>query len=141
MTLDEKFQKFAFDLIEANKRGEIPDDIFVSKMKRVIKDAIQYGYNKVNIRYSPRELLPELLPGRNYSAPVFARIKGSNETQVLCLAKLKSDNDKPNWVNCYGNLNADDEWHYFWANCYGNIDGNAELDDNYEVIEWWPINK
>jgi hypothetical protein len=65
--------------------------------------------------------LPRMLPGRYFSDRVFARVKGSTETQVMCLVFLNGE--------------------YFWANCYGNIHGTPELDDNYEVEEWWLINK
>jgi hypothetical protein len=101
------------------------------------------GYQDANKHYDPSKILPPILPDRNYSDPVFAKIDGYSQTQVMCLVRIKNEDGKCSydWVNCYGNLNADDEWHYFWANCYGKIDGDAEFDDNYKVIEWWPINK
>ena len=72
----------------------------------------------------PKEELPELLPNRDYSNNVLAQVEGYTETQVMCLLFVPDD---------------EGGWGYVWGNCYGDINGEAEWDDDYDVVGWKPI--
>ena len=72
----------------------------------------------------PKEELPELLPNRDYSNNVLAQVEGFTETQVMCLLFVPDD---------------EGGWGYVWGNCYGDINGEAEWDDDYDVVGWKPI--
>ncbi len=69
--------------------------------------------------------LPELIPGKDYSEHVFAKVKGCEEIEVMCVGLKQDDNGI-----C----------HRKWANCYGDIYGDGYYDDDYEVTEWKYIN-
>lgn len=64
--------------------------------------------------------LPELIPGKSYSEHVFAKVKGCDEIEVMCIGLIQDGG--------IGNLK--------WANCYGDIYGDGYYDDEYEVTEW-----
>lgn len=82
------------------------------------------GYSEAMRWRDPKEELPELLPGCDYSNNVLAQVEGFAETQVMCLIFIPDD---------------EGGWGYVWANCYGDINGEAEWDDDYKVIGWRPI--
>lgn len=82
------------------------------------------GYNEAMRWRDPKEERPELLPNRDYSNNVLAQVEGYTETQVMCLLYVPDD---------------EGGWGYVWGNCYGDINGEAEWDDDYEVIGWRPI--
>ena len=82
------------------------------------------GYNEAMRWIDPKDELPELLPGCDYSNNVLAQVEGFTETQVMCLLFIPDD---------------EGGWGYVWANCYGDINGEAEWDDDYVVIGWRPI--
>jgi len=63
--------------------------------------------------------LPELIHGRDYSEPVFAKVGGYEDVQVMRIALIHDD-------ACY----------YGWTNCYGDIHVDGYYDDDYEVTEW-----
>ncbi len=68
--------------------------------------------------------LPELIPGKDYSEHVFAKVKGCDEIEVMCIGLIQD-----------GGVS-----HLKWANCYGDIYGDGYYDDDYEVTEWKYIN-
>ena len=68
--------------------------------------------------------LPELIQGKDYSENVFAKVKGCDEIEVMCIGLIQDGG--------IGNLK--------WANCYGDIYGDGYYDDEYEVTEWKYIN-
>ncbi len=63
------------------------------------------------------ESRPPLVDGRNYSMNVW----GWDGKNILVVALFIEG----------------DFW--FWANAYGNVFGEAEFDDDYEIICWQPI--
>jgi hypothetical protein len=69
--------------------------------------------------------LPELIQGKDYSEHVFAKVKGREDIEVMCVGLIQDDNGI-----C----------HRKWANCYGDIYGDGYYDDEYEVTEWKYIN-
>lgn len=81
--------------------------------------AIELIREKLRWRDAEKEL-PDLLPDKNYSENVFAKVHGFEEIQVM-------------------SLYVDEEGNKFWANCYDNINGSGILDDDYRVIAWKPI--
>ena len=81
--------------------------------------AIELIREKLRWRDAEKEL-PDLLPNKNYSKNVFAKVHGFEEIQVM-------------------SLYVDEEGNKFWANCYDNINGSGILDDDYRVIKWKPI--
>lgn len=64
--------------------------------------------------------LPELIPGKGHSENVFAKVKGCDEIEVMCIGLIQD-----------GGI-----CHLKWANCYGDIYGDGYYDDEYEVTEW-----
>ena len=68
--------------------------------------------------------LPELIQGKSYSENVFAKVKGRDEIEVMCIGLIQD-----------GGVS-----HLKWANCYGDIYGDGYYDDEYEVTEWKYIN-
>lgn len=64
--------------------------------------------------------LPELIPGKDYSAHVFAKVKGCDEIEVMCIVLIQD-----------GGIS-----YLKWSNCYGDIYGDGYYDDEYEVTEW-----
>ena len=75
----------------------------------------------------PAKHLPENMPGKDYSANVLALVEYRGKVHRLVMAYI--------WAHC------EDVAHsgYVWANCCGNIDGEAEHDDDYNVIGWQPL--
>lgn len=90
----------------------------------LIGEAQKEGYKEAMRWRDPEEELPELLPGCDYSNNVLAQVEGFTETQVMCLLFIPDD---------------EGGWGYVWGNCYGDINGEAEWDDDYEIIGWRPI--
>ena len=64
--------------------------------------------------------LPELIPGKGHSENVFAKVKGCDEIEVMCVVLIQD-----------GGIS-----YLKWANCYGDIYGDGYYDDDYEVTEW-----
>ena len=113
MTVEEKAKEYSNSEGIYNEHGE-----------RLLYMGYLAGYKDATRWRDPKEELPELLPGCDYSNNVLAQVEGFTETQVMCLVFIPDD---------------EGEWGYAWANCYGNINGEAEWDDNYKVIGWRPI--
>lgn len=61
--------------------------------------------------------LPELIQDENYSENVLAVCNG--QLAVMCLIYIPGD-----------------DGGYWWANCNGELDGDAAIDDEYEVTYW-----
>ena len=108
------------ELINSNYSGFY----ILPELLGVAHHSFMVGYNEAIRWRDPKDELPELLPGCDYSNNVLAQVEGFTETQVMCLSFIPDD---------------EGEWGYAWANCYGNINGEAEWDDNYKVIGWRPI--
>lgn len=70
------------------------------------------------------EQLPTLIEGEDYSENVLAIVEGYANIQVMCLLYIQEEDESSGYV---------------WANCYGKIDGDAEMDDEYNVIAWMPL--
>ncbi|MFA5243670.1 MAG: DUF551 domain-containing protein [Pedobacter sp.] len=68
------------------------------------------------------ERLPEMIDGEDYSENVLAIVEGYTNIQVMCLMNISNES-------------------IVWANCYGKIDGDAEFDDNYNVLMWMDLPK
>ena len=100
------------------------EDIHQIEKLQLAKKYFVAGYNEAMRWRDPKEELPELLPGCDYSNNVLAQVKGFTETQVMCLLFVPDD---------------EGGWGYVWGNCYGDINGEAEWDDDYEIIGWRPI--
>lgn len=66
------------------------------------------------------KVLPKLIQGKDYSEHVFAKVKGCDEIEVMCVGLIQD-----------GGVS-----HLKWANCYGNIYGLGYYHDDYEVTEW-----
>lgn len=62
---------------------------------------------------------PDLIEGKDFSENVLAVINGHLG------------------VACYCYIGGDDGG-FFWANCYDTLDGDAEVDDEYDVTYWMP---
>jgi hypothetical protein len=95
-----------------------------SELQPVLKNLVSLLQSVEKLDYEWRDAtkeLPELIPGKSYSETVFAKLKGFDKIQVMCLTKVQDNNG---------------DWHYKWANCYGNIFSDGFLDDEYEVTEW-----
>lgn len=73
---------------------------------------------------SSSEQLPTLIEGEDYSENVLAIVEGYANIQVMCLLYIQEEDESSGYV---------------WANCYGKIDGDAEMDDEYNVIAWMPL--
>jgi len=110
-TKDEILRKYE-DEYEYHFHEEAKKLIF----KAMEKYAIELIREKLRWRDAEKEL-PELLPDENFSKNVFAKIKGSEEVQIMCLY-------------------VDDLGNELWTNCYGDINGDGILDDDYEVVAW-----
>lgn len=65
-----------------------------------------------------KERLPEYLPNESYSANVW----GWDGHNILIVALVE------------------DGGFWYWANAYGDVFGDAELDDDYQITHWAPIN-
>ena len=115
MTVEEKSERYI-----KNGWGELN----VGGWRARMKESFVAGHKEAMRWRDPKEELPELLPGCDYSNNVLAQVEGFTETQVMCLVFIPDD---------------EGGWGYVWANCYGDINGEAEWDDDYKVIGWRPI--
>ena len=92
---------------------------------KFLKEAKEMEEQQLNKAWrDPKKDLPELLPNRDYSNNVLAQVEGFTGTQVMGLLYVPDDEGR---------------WGHVWGNCYGDINGEAEWDDDYEVIGWKPI--
>jgi len=125
-----------------NLKKEIAELEEIIKSQAIIKEADNAGLNSLNkiIKVYKQEIeslkeeikkyewidckerTPELIDGEDYSENVFAIADG-----ILM-------------IMCYCYIPGDDGG-FVWANCNNKIDGDAEFDDEYEVIKWKPIPK
>jgi len=71
---------------------------------------------------SVKEALPKYIKGEDYSENVW--VLCDNEVMVMKLVFMQDD---------------DGEWGWLWANCYGNVFGDGEVDDDYDVTHWMPL--
>lgn len=94
------------------------------KLRPYIKEAMEIYANQDKWIYNRP---PELIEGQNYSENVLAEVEGFTDLQVMCF--------------CYNPSEDEEECGFFWANCNKQLDGDAEFDDNYNVIKWQPIPK
>ena len=121
MTAEEKEFRDKIDRVELE---ELMYDEFYELIAEAIKIGKANGHEEAMRWRDPKEELPELLPGCDYSNNVLAQVEGFTETQVMGLLYIPDE---------------EGGWGYVWANCYGDINGEAEWDDNYEVLGWRPI--
>ena len=122
-TAEEKAKKYADSIIQVVVPGT-GVTFTVDDLNEFAQRDYLAGYNEAIRWRDPKEELPELLPNRDYSNNVLAQVEGFTETQVMCLLFVPDD---------------EGGWGYVWGNCYGDINGEAEWDDDYEIIGWRPI--
>jgi len=122
-TAEEKAKKYADSIIQVVVTGT-GVTFTVDDLNEFAQRDYLAGYNEAIRWRDPKEELPELLPNRDYSNNVLAQVEGFTETQVMCLLFVPDD---------------EGGWGYVWGNCYGDINGEAEWDDDYDVVGWKPI--
>lgn len=91
------------------------------------EDCLRWAHEFANQDKWIYNLPPELIEGQNYSENVLAVTEQHTDVQVMCF--------------CYNPSEDEEECGFFWANCNKQLDGDAEFDDNYNVIKWQPIPK
>lgn len=95
------------------------------ELQKVFLAGVKYAQEK-NGWISTEVAIPPILSDDNHSGNVLAIVDGIEGTQVMCLVHAKDENDK---------------WCYIWANAYGNLQGEAQFDDDYNVLKWQHIPK
>lgn len=123
-TVEEKAREYAKKRIILENRDKFSDEANLRAAEYYAYKAYLAGYAEATRWRDPKEELPELLPGRDYSNNVLAQVEGFTETQVMGLLYVPDE---------------EGGWGYVWGNCYGDINGEAEWDDDYEIIGWRPI--
>lgn len=71
---------------------------------------------------SVKDKLPETIEGKDYTENVWVLCDG--EVMIMRLVFTQDDNN---------------EWSWFWANCYGDVFADGEIDDDYNVTHWMPL--
>jgi predicted nuclease with TOPRIM domain len=122
MTTKEEIKQRLMDLtLELN---DVCDDEALNEELKTVWDKLSLLHESAEKlddgwRDATKEL-PELIQGKDYSEQVFAKVKGCDEIEVMCIVLLQD-----------GGIS-----HLKWANCYGDIYGDGYYDDEYEVTEW-----
>lgn len=117
---DEVARKYDFDNFEDYKKF-LGIYGWTEKMVNDIAELYSLSRNKEEW-VSCEDRLPDLIAGKDYSENVFAIERG--ELRVMALVYINED---------------DQTAGYIWANCYGDINGDAEMDDDYQVTHWQPL--
>jgi hypothetical protein len=71
---------------------------------------------------SIKDSLPPYINGKDYSENVW--VLCDNQVMVMRLVFMQCEDDK---------------WGWLWANCYGDVFADGEVDDDYEVTHWMPL--
>ena len=122
MTTKEEIKQRLMDLtLELN---DVCDDEALNEELKTVWDKLSLLHDSVEKlddgwRDAAKEL-PELIQGKSYSENVFAKVKGCDEIEVMCIVLIQD-----------GDIS-----YIKWANCYGDIYGDGYYDDDYEVTEW-----
>ena len=123
MTTKEEIKQRLMDLtLELN---DVCDDEALNEELKTVWDKLALLHDSVEKLddgwIDATKELPELIHGKDYSEHVFAKVKGREDIEVMCVGLIQDDNGI-----C----------HRKWANCYGNIYGLGYYHDEYEVTEW-----